>query len=177
MSRPSNFKASFLWQTPLFFKLRYILKTTNPRKTVIRFLWKIQLSSAPEALTWGHPTYACPWIAISRGILKHRSTSKNMYHSHIYKEFNHTIDCPMILLFISWRARERRAASSSGDWNREIVLTLWSSCEDFRCVLLFLLLLRVLVRNDTLGGIRLGWNTICKNTQNYLQCRKIANAK
>lgn len=171
MSRPSNFKVSYLWQTPLLFKLRYILKTTNPRKTVIRFLWTIQLSSAPEGLTWGHHTYACPWITFLEASWSIVQPEKNMYHSHIYKEFNHTKDCPMILLFISWRARERRAASSSGDWNRESVLPWWSSCEDFICVLLFLLLLRVLVRNDTLGGIRLGWKTVCKNTQNYLQCR------
>ena len=168
MSRPSNFKASFLWQTPLLFKLRYTKRQIHG-KTVIRFLWKIQLSSAPEALTWGHPTYACPWITFREAFWSIVQPAKTCII--IYKDFNHTIDCPMILLFFSWRARERRVASSSGDWNRESDLPWWSSCEDFICVLLFLLLLRVLVRNDTLGGIRLGGNTICKNTQNYLECR------
>ena len=157
-------------------KHHFLLKLRYSKRQIHGKLWFVS-SENTAVICAGRFNLRAPYICmsfrdnISRGIFKHRSTSKDMYHSHIYKEFNHTIDCPMILLFISWRARERRAASSSGDWNREIVLTLWSSCEDFICVLLFLLLLRVLVRNDTLGGIRLGWNTICKKTQNYLQCK------
>lgn len=156
-------------------KHHFLLKLRYSKRQIHGKLWFVSPENT-AVICAGSFNLTAPYICmsldnISRGILKHRSTSKIMYHSHIYKEFNHTIDCPMILLFISWRARERRAASSTGDWNRESDLSWRSSCEDFICVLLFLLLLRVLVRNDTLGGIRLGWNTICKNAQNYLQCR------